>query len=212
MRLIFFFGICAWAQVEQPSVGWMLDSAGTVRPVFGVAASVTLGDPVATDVVSMACSQGRCVTRKHPAIFAFGEDSVYVYSSGHLVRWRGGDFESLDLNVSGEILSMRVVDGVLEFAVRRDEGTWIVRDGNIAAGAIPDATGAVMLLDLGVLFAAGDETVLRRADGTEVRFPIHADSFTAMGDGYVQIRAGGSDYGLRIAQGREKLFLLPEIQ
>ena len=212
IRLIFFFSVCVWAQVEHPSVGWMLDSSGAVREVFGVAASVTLGDPIAANVASMSCSRKMCVTRPDAAIFTFSGDAVYVYSSGQLARWRGGDAEPISVDVAGEILAMRVVDGVVEFAVRRDDGTWIARDGNVAVGAIPEATGPVMLLDRGALFAAEDETVLRRADGSEVRFPVHADSFTAIGDGYVQIRAGGSDYALRITPGREKLFLLPGVQ
>src|ERR1700756_1498378 len=44
-----------WTQVEQPALGVMLDSKGAARPVFGVAASVTLGNGLAGGVVSMGC-------------------------------------------------------------------------------------------------------------------------------------------------------------
>jgi len=224
MRWLFIVGICAWAQVEQPRIGMMLDASGSARPVFGVSASVTLGDPVIADVVSLACArfciaktQDAIVTGSHsvaaprgPAIFAFSEDAVYVYASGQLWRWRGGDLEALTLNITGEVLSMRVDGGSVEFAVRRDDGTWIVRDGNVAVESIPDATGPVFLLPHAILFAAGDEIVLRRADSTEMRFPVHADSFVRISTEYVQIRSGRSSYALRVASGREKLFLLPE--
>jgi hypothetical protein len=232
MKILFFLSVCAWAQIEQPQLGTMLDRAGDARPVLGVSASVTLGTPVATEVVSMACSRRWCIastaagllswgsgrqwssgTPAGPAVFAFSGDSVYVYSSGQLAKWREGTPESVDVDVSGEILSMRVVDGTLEFAVRRDDGTWIVRDGNTIVAALPEATGPVMLLDRAVLFATDDAVVLRGTDASEIRFAAAGvDSFVVMGDGYVQIRARDSNHALRIEAGREKLFLLPEIQ
>ncbi len=205
MRLFFFVGICAWAQIETPKIGTMLDRNGSVRPVFGVASSVTLGDSSADNIASIACGT-RCFTSADPAVIAFDGDSTYVYSGGILTC----DGEPVAIHVTGEILSMRVVEGTLQFAVRRDGGTWVVRDGDIAVGAIEGATGPVMLLDRAVLFAAGDETVLRREDGSETRFPIHADSFIAMGEGYVQIRSGESNYALGLKT--RKLFQLPEVQ
>ena len=204
MRAIFFLGICAWAQIETPRLGVMLDRSGAARPVFGVSASVTLGDPVQTGVVSLACSKTRCVTSAARQIVAFDGDSVYVYSGGQLTRDQS---DPVPVNVTGEVLSMRVINGAVEYAVRRDDGIWIVRDGDIAVAAIPHATGAVMLLDRAVLFASGRETVLRYDDGSELRFPIRARAFVSMSDEYVQV---GSKYALRITRNREKLFLLPE--
>jgi hypothetical protein len=232
MKILFFLSACAWAQIEQPQLGTMLDRAGDARPVVGVSASVTLGAALATEVVSMACSRRWCIASTaaglvswgngrqwssgNPAgtaVFAFSGDSVYVYSSGQLARWHEGPPESVNVDVSGEILSMRVVDGIPEFAVRRDDGVWIVRDGNVIVAALPEATGPVMLRDRAVLFATDDAVILRRADGSEIRFATAGtESFVAMGDGYVQIRARDSNYALRIEAGREKLFLLPEIQ
>ncbi|HWZ31435.1 MAG TPA: hypothetical protein VNX18_08895 [Bryobacteraceae bacterium] len=232
MKILFFLSACAWAQIEQPQLGIMLDRAGVARPVWGVSASVTLGTAVATEVVSMACSRRWCIASTAAglvswgngrqwrseapagtAVFAFSGDSAYVYSSGQLAKWREGTRELVGVDVSGEILSMRVVDGALEFAVRRDDGTWIVRDGNAIVAALPEATGPVMLLDRAVLFATDDAVILRRTDASEMRFPAAgAESFVVMGDGLVQIRARDANYALRIEAGREKLFLLPEIQ
>src|SRR5581483_2965735 len=156
-----------------------VDSTGTARPLFGVSASVTLGDPIARRVVSLACSKFACAAKtgeeivtwdpsgqrtfpahRGPALFAFAPDALYVYAAGRLTR----NGEPVPLNVAGEILSMRVVNNALEFAVRRDGSTWIVRDDNTAIASLPDATGPVMLLADSVLYASGDETALRRSD------------------------------------------------
>ena len=223
MKLFFFLSICAWAQLEQPRIGVMLDSSGVARPIFGVSASVTRGDALVNGVTSMACARRTCVAKTAhaivtwdasrqttqpapdaPALFAFSKDAVYIYCAGQLTR----NGESVPLNVAGEILAMRFAAGAFEFAVRRDDGVWIVRDNDVAIAAIADATGPVILLRGGLLFGSGDETVLRRADASEVRFPIHADAFIAMGEGYVQIRSGSASYALRIAT--ETVFQLPE--
>jgi hypothetical protein len=230
MKLFFVLSFCAWGQIEQPKLGIMLDRAGGARPVFGIAASVTIGDAVASDVLSVACSSVLCAASTSTgltvwgqagqwtanattgtAIFAFDQTSLYVYS-GQLARWNQGTLEPVGIQVSGEILSMRVVDGILEFAVRRDDGTWIVRDGDVVVAAVPEARGPVMLLDQAILFATPDEVVLRRADASERRFQVAgAERFIAMGDGYVQIKAGVSNYALRVAAGRETHFQLPEM-
>jgi hypothetical protein len=232
MKILFFLSVCAWAQIEQPQLGIMLDRAGVARPVWGVSASVTLGTAAATEVVSMACSRRWCIAstaaglvswgsgrqwssgnRAGTAVFAFSGDSAYVYSSGQLAKWREGASESVNVEISGEILSMRVVNGTLEFAVRRGDGTSIVRDGNAIMTALPEATGPVMLLDRAVLFATDEEVILRQPDASQIRFAAAgANSFVAMGDGYVQIRTRDSNYALRTEAGRERLFLLPEIQ
>jgi hypothetical protein len=204
MRLLFVVSFCAWAQIETPRIGVMLDSSGDLRPVDGVASSVTVGDAVETGIASVACSR-RCVTSTVPAVIALYGEAALVYSSGRLMR----DGVEQVIHITGEILSMRVVDGAMEFAVRRDDGVWIVRDEDVAVGAIEGATGPVMLLDGAVLFASGDEVVLRRANGEEQRFPVRAEAFVRMSSGYVQIRGAGAGYALELR--RNRLFQLPEV-
>ncbi len=44
MRLaVFLLAGCAFAQVEIPTIGMMLDVSGALRPVYGVAGNFTLG-------------------------------------------------------------------------------------------------------------------------------------------------------------------------
>ena len=47
MRFVtFLLAVCAFAQVETPSIGMMLDASGAWRPVYGVAGNFTLGPPL----------------------------------------------------------------------------------------------------------------------------------------------------------------------
>jgi hypothetical protein len=43
---VFMIAACAFAQVEAPSIGVMLDAAGAFRTVYGVAGNFTLGPPL----------------------------------------------------------------------------------------------------------------------------------------------------------------------
>lgn len=231
IAIAMIFGAYASAQsgLDRPTLGMMLDANGATRPVYGVAGSVTLGDVVATDVLSTACSQQLCLTKTDssiisltqsidappgPAVFALDGDAAFVYfpQSNQLARWHDGQLDLLDFDVDGEILSLRAVEGTLEFAVRRRTGVSIVRDGNTVVDSLPRATKLVMLLKSGVLFSAEDGLVLRRPDGSWVRFVVKGvQALLALGEDYVQIRAGGSTYALRITPGREQLFLIPEL-
>jgi hypothetical protein len=223
-------GACAWAQsgLDRPTLGTMLDATGATRPVYGVAGSVTLGDVAATGVLSTACSQKVCLAKTDssiisltqsidappgPALFALDGDAAFVYfpQSNRLARWHDGQLDPLDFDVDGEILSLRAVQGTLEFAARRRTGVWIVRDGNSVVDSLPRATKLVMLLKSGVLFSVEDGLMLRRPDGAWVRFVVRGvEALLALGEDYVQIRAGGSTYALRVTPGREQLFLIPE--
>lgn len=99
-------GICAWGQsgLEHPTLGVMLDAAGAIRPVHGIAGSVTLGEPLATGVLSSACSRQLCLSKTDsailfgdrvtnapsgPALFALDGGAAFVYfpQSKQLARW-----------------------------------------------------------------------------------------------------------------------------
>ena len=207
----------------------MLDANGVTRALYGIAGSTTLGDPIASGVLSSACSKRLCLAKTDaaiissgesidappgPALFALDHDAAFVYfpQTKQLARWHDGRLDPVDQNVAGEVLSIRESEGGVEFAVRRDDGTAIVRADNGVIDSLPDATGAVMLLDRGrVLFSTVDAVMLRRADGSQIRFEIAgAEAFLALGEGYVQVRAGSSTYAIRLEAGQEKMFLLPE--
>lgn len=214
--------------LDRPSLGLMLDGSGRVRPVFGIAGSVTLGDPEGRDVISIACKRAWCLSKTRtaivsggseteapagPALFAFDRDSAWVYFPlvRQLAQWKNGRLDFVPLAVTGAILSLRAVGGALQFAVRRSDGTWVVDAQNQVVDAIAGSSGPVHLLDDGVLYASPAEIALRWNNGSEIRFALEgAKVFSALGDGYVQVRSGRASYAIRTARGHERMFQLPE--
>ena len=233
--LVAALSVCAWAQtgLERPPLGTMLDSNGAARPVYGVVGSVTLGGTTATGVLSIACSRQLCLMKTDsaiqssagaisappgPAVFGLDQAAAYVYfpESRQLARWHDTQLDWIPWDLPGEVLSLQAVSGSVHAAVRLNRQVSIVHlaldDGSLAVlDGLPDTASAVMLLGSGVLYADPDKVVLRRPDGTEQLFEVKAaNAFFALGDGYVEIRAGPSTFALRIDPGRERLFLLPE--
>ena len=219
---------CAWGQLDRPSLGTMVDSSGAARPIIGLPGTISVGDPVATGVLSSACSKQLCVLKTAtsiliqgasiaappgPALFAFSNQGVYAFfpQSKQLVLLLNGQLTPVDFDIAGEILSIRAVSGAVEFAVRRQGGISIVRTGNAVVDALPPDAGSVLLLDQSVVFTTRDAVVLLRPDASSVRFPLpHATSLAQLSPSYVQIRTRGLLYALRVDPGREQLFLLPE--
>jgi hypothetical protein len=223
--------------LEHPQLGVMLDRAGWARPIYGVAGSVTSGDPVATAATAVACSKRICLVQTEsgilsaangllptpagPAVLALDGDSAFGYfpQSPRLIRWRIGQIEPVDLPVpeaasnGGMIVALLVRKGDLEFAVTRESGTWIVRSDGTIVEFVTEGTGPVLLLQPGVLFATADGLVLRRSDGNEVRFDVAGvDGLFEFGEGYVEARTAQAVYAIRMEPGHERIFLLPESQ
>jgi hypothetical protein len=214
-------------------MGAIVDSSGALRPVQGVAGSFLLGPVSMSGVLSAACAKQLCLAKTDstilsangesgetgappgPAIFGVNRDDAVEYfpNTRTFARWHDNTLDPLDWTVDGDVLSVRITGGEAEIAVRRDGNVWIVRPDGSVVDSIADATGPVLLLPEGVLFAASNELVLRHMDRTEVRVGLAgADSIAAMGPHYAAIyvgRAGGAIYALRTEPGRENLFLLP---
>ena len=230
--------VCVRAQsgLDQPRLGMMLDARGALRPVLGIAASVTVGGAAATEAVSFGCSRGRCLIKtagaslegsqwaaapEGGALFAIGRGDALVYFPAlrQLARWHAGQLEPIDLDIPGDVLALRSVSPeAVDFATRLNSGISIMRvrltDGQIELrGQFPRIEGPAMLLEDGVLFAVRDTVILRRDDATELRFPaVGVTQFFAAGDGLIQVRTRLGQFALRTARGRELLFQIPEIQ
>ena len=228
---VLLFSVVALAQsgLNAPRLGMMLDTAGNARPVFGISGSATLGDPEKSGILSLACSHHFClfkteaaiVTTEYaveappgPALFAFAGDSALICFplTRACARWTDGALEPVAIDVPGEILSLRVrANGNIQFAVRRTTGTWIVDTRDQAIDSLPTVTGPVILLEDAMIYTSSKEVILRRDNGSEIRFPLHAvESFSAMGEGIVQARTRRATYAIRITRGRERIFQLPE--
>jgi hypothetical protein len=195
IAIYLFFAVAGWAQIERPQLGLMLDTNGTVRPVYGAAASATLGDPMLTGVLSFGCSARLCLMKTEGAIvasdgtsaaaptgmalFTMHGASAYVYFSDtqQWARWRAGQLE------------------------------WIA--------FVPDtavSTGTVMPLEDGTITATADHIALVRRDGGELDFALAGvRQFFAMGKGYVQAVTDTGMWILRVEPDVEEIFLLPGI-
>jgi hypothetical protein len=221
--LMVLVSTCAFAQINRPQLGKMLDQTGAVRTVYGIAASVTLGDAEITGVLSSACAKTFCLAKTQtgivsasgtiaapsgPALFAFDSDAAFVWfpQPRQLAQWQNGAFTFIEVSVDGEVLSIRASAGSVEFAVRQRNGDWLVKADGSVVDSLP--TGPLILIADGVVYATRDEIVVRDA-----RIPLsQVTSFSRMAPGYLQVRAAGIDYALRIEKGRETLFQLPGVQ
>jgi len=225
MKILFVFAIatCAWAQINRPNIGKMLDSNGAVRTVYGIAASVSLGDAEITGVLSQACGKEFCLAKTDgsivstsgsveapsgAALFAFAGDVAFVWfpESRQLAEWQNGMLTSIDSSIDGEVLSIRSSAGSVELAVRRRSGVWLVKPDGSVVDSLP-SSGPLALIPGGVVYATRKEIVIR-----DLRIPLDGVTlFSRMAAGYLQVRAGGIDYALRIEKGRETLFQLPGV-
>lgn len=84
-------------------------------------------------------------------------------------------------------------------------GVFIADEHGGMVDALPQATGAVLPVGDAVVYVAGDELVLRRADHSEMRFALAGVTLLrSIGHDYVQ--AGG--HALRLSTGQ--LYVLPQ--
>ena len=158
-RLLFVFSIAALGSAQStlapPTLGFVHDNAGALRPVLGLAGNFMLGDPIASDVSSTAFSgsfgfaktsnalaifdlQGRTILSvdapSGPALFAFartGQQGLVFYpQSGALLSWNNGALTDLAIDapaLGGNALSIAFVDANhVTFLVDRGE-LWSVR-------------------------------------------------------------------------------------
>jgi hypothetical protein len=219
--LCFLIGTSAWAQIERPSLGVMLDENGLARPVTGAPAAAALGDPLfAQAAISLACTETLCLAKTETAVvsstgetadappgaalMAFIGDVAYVYfvETRQFSIWFAGQLYFFDFAAGGDVLSLRA--GGFVYAVAQDNGIWV---GNQNLGA----AHAIFLLDNGgTLLAVDGQVRLLRADGTEVAFAVpDAGGFVRMNDRYVQVIAASGMWAIDTQPGNEQIFLLP---
>ena len=207
MRIVLLFlAGCAAAQVQQPWIGNMLDARGTLRPVFGVGGNFVAGEAAGT-ALATACSRVMCIVQTDArALIGVDGDRAALYfpQTRQFARWRAGALEIVEMSVDGEILAVRAN---LDVAVRRDSGVWIVSREGAVLDALPFETRAVLLTRDAAIYATADELVIR-----EARFAVSGvTELFALGEDYVEARAGKLTFALRITPGAERLYLLPEI-
>lgn len=234
MRVFLFLmaGVCAFAQIERPQVGVMLDPNGDARPVWGVVGSATLGDPVWHGVVSMACSANQCLGKTAAAVISmggaatdapagpaiFGGSYIYFSQTQQMVHWNGGVLEPVAFTADGEVLALRANGDGLDYAVSRAGATWVehysLLDNSLRVLGSFAPANAAMLLEGGTLLAAGDEVHWIRPDGTDTVLPVAGgQAFVAMSDGYVELVTAQGRWAVDFKSNPNSvgLFLLPGV-
>ncbi len=218
--------VCA-SGIDIPSVGVLVDPAGALRSVQGVAGNFFLSAPAAAGILSAACSAQLCLAKTDSQVLSasgaadappgqaiFGLDGagaiVYFPETRSFARWHDVTLDPLEWNVDGDVLSIRVRGATTEIAVRRDGDVLLVRPDGSVIDWIAATPGPVLLLADAVVFATPDELVLRRAGQTEIRFALAAaECITAMGPHYAGVRVGAFFYAVRTDPAREQVFQLP---
>lgn len=219
--LFFLISTSAWAQIERPWLGVMLDENGFARPVIGTPAATALGDPIfGGPVISLACSQATCLAKTETAvvsssgesaeappgaaIIAFIGDLAYVYfvETHQFAIWFQGQLYPFDFAAGGDALSIRA--NGFACAIARDDGIWV---GNQNLGM----AHSIFLLDEGgTLLAVEGQVRLLHADGTEVDFAVPgAGGFLRMSDRYIEVITESGMWALDTQAGNEQIFLLP---
>lgn len=230
LALILTLAGCAGAQttLEPARIGRMVDPAGSLRPVSGVAGNFIVGSPLQSRVLGSACGRDVCLAKTDsavvsdsgaveappgPALISIHDSEAVLYfvESRQLARWRAGQLVILDSSIDGDVLAIRDGPSGVELAVRRDSGVWIVAADNSALSFLTEGGGPVLLLDGAAVYATADQLVLRRDDGSEMRYDAAGvTALFALGEGYVQATARGTIYALKTSAGREQLFVLPQ--
>ena len=223
MKILLFLllSACAWAQIERPALGVMLDENGRARPVTGAPAAAALGDPLFEGVViSLACSEKLCLAKTETAVLssagdsaaappgaaliAFSGDAAYVYfvETREFAIWYAGQLYPFDFAPGGDVLSTRA--NGFDYALAREDGIWV---GSQSLGA----AHTIFLLDGGgALLAVDGQVRFLRPDGSEIDFPVSgAGGFVRMNDRYVEVLAENSMWALDTEPGHEEIFLLP---
>ena len=223
------FGSTAWAEgpLEAPRVGWIADGRGQLREIYGVPGAFVQGQVEASGVVSAGCSESLCLAKTRdrilageknvaapegPAMFAFDGDRALLYfpDSRKFAWWREDRLEVVEWSIAGEVLSARVSMAGPEIAVRRDGVTWIVSpDGGLLHSLA--CSGAVLLLGGGVLYSTEQGLVLGRRSGAEIHFELTGVSeLFLLSPRFAAARANGTTYVIRLTEGHEEMFQLPE--
>jgi hypothetical protein len=203
VALIFALASHAHGQpaIVPPQLGFVQDSARSLRPVYGVAGNFILGPSVAGHVISEAFSgsvgllktdsslsafnsQGRLLASvdvsSGPALFAFSPGAstalAYIASNNTLFAWRGDGFASTSLNdniAAENVLAIASpTASQVSLLLQRNDTVWQLNLGSVSEAALPGVHAPLLALPSGDLFFRDTGgIVIRRPDGSEVHVP-----------------------------------------
>lgn len=230
----------AQSRMAEPRAGFILDTAGTLRPLLGVAGAFVPGEPALSGVLKFAHSgrggfaktetalvildsSGAAILTVDaplgPALFAFGADQqpalVFYPQSGELFRIGAEGLEKTDLQLDGDIIAIAMDQTGALLALAADgSGSWLT--------AVSLETGATLARRRGPEHAEGallgsDGSITYR-DGNQIvrRDPDGGERrFTAPEGLLAQAGNGWIQAGrklIRTAAGAESIYEIPEAQ
>jgi hypothetical protein len=145
------FGVLAIAQISAPRLGLVRDRAGSLRPVYGVAGSFTLGDSVLDNVTAVASG----------ARYTFAATTNEVLLLDDLVVvWRA--------SADSEVTEFRLDKGGRPASVRFSDGNclvWRKRVDAPEAGACPEDVAVVQTK---ITLPENVETIEQLSEGMKV--------------------------------------------
>jgi hypothetical protein len=197
-------GLLAQSGISPPRVGYIRDEAGALRPVYGVAGSFVLGQPVNKRPVISAAFSGRLgLAKTATALYAFDREGRRL---GRLAA----------------------ADGQAQFVFSPDGSEAIVflpdtserfRWRNAGFQPVPIEDTEETVIPTGLTLAGGkslvaldNELVLRMPDGTETRTALTGPilSIEWMGEDWIYVREAGRHTAARLAQDGLEVYRFPE--
>jgi hypothetical protein len=189
--------VTAWAQtaLAPPQIGFIRDSTGSLRPVYGIAGNFVLGNSTLANVDDAAFSgtfgilkdpstltvvdrQGQVVGNQYapagPALFAFSASGapalVYLPDASVLLQWSNGVFQQVPFVPSTTVVSIASVGaGQAALILQGDDGLWDLRL-RLSTGEVLSQTALVGTTATAFMFATGD-LIYGDANGIVVRKP-----------------------------------------
>jgi hypothetical protein len=166
-----------------------------------------------------------------PADFAFFSDGspafVYLPGPNLLFEWYGTGFQMVPFDCQlfppSAVLAISAPDRAhVAFLIQRDHGPWeigvLVETGEADSQAALSGAGtpALRLSSGELIYTDANGAVIRKSDATEVHLAAQLPAnFTLaqMGAGWVELSDASSSarFAIRVAPGREGLFVLPEV-
>jgi hypothetical protein len=185
ITLAFAAAACAQPALAPPQIGFLLDGAGSLRPLYGIAGNFVLGDSAADGVVSAAFSgtfavlktdsalivtdpAGHALTTTGtpvgPAAFAFTKAGIpafaYLPQSNLLLMWNATGFQTVVFDCgafpAGAVQSISAPDPAhVAFFVQQSDGLWDVRV-LLATGEVDSQTALPGVTAPALALASGD--------------------------------------------------------
>jgi hypothetical protein len=206
----------AAAQLQAPRIGCLVDPAGRLREVLGVAGTLIVSEPRAEGVLAVMCGPQLTVLKtaselevngvryaapEGPAILS-PDGLVYYPVTGEWLRATPESLEAVEPAAPGEAVAL----GGRAVIYRSDGRLWLRKDGRDTeiAGQGP----APALTDGGDLVRAEGSTL--RVGDRELELPAAPAQVSRLGPGWLRIVLTGEagEYGLALEGLR--LFRLPE--